>query len=144
MFKTSEAARAIGMPQRTMLSWLDRRVVSLGDGDVDAGTSGIPRMMCMERVIQVAISYELNRLGLNPTRASEAAAHFTDRSQPGRAAGKLFANNRTYLVVTARETFVINAPHAAPSDFGPSVVVDVGQIVERIDRALGAGRRRAA
>jgi hypothetical protein len=143
MYKTSEAARPIGMPRHTLMSWLDRRVVELGGGDVDEGSSGVPRLLSMPRVVQIAIAHEMTKLGLNPTRAAEAAALFTDKSQPGRATGRPFPTGRTLLVVSATATEVINAPHAEPSNFGASIVVDCGATVERIDRALSPKRRAA-
>jgi hypothetical protein len=142
MFKTTEAARAIGMPQHTLMSWLDRRVVALGGGDVDEGTSGRPRLLSMARVLQLALAHEMTKLGLNPTRAAEAAALFTDKSQPGRATGRPFTTGRTLLVVSATATEVINAPHAE-ADFGASIVVDCGAVVERLERALSPKRRAA-
>ena len=113
MYTTREAARAIGMPRHTMASWLDRRVVVLGENDVDEGCSGRHRLLNMARALQIAISNEMVKLGVNPTRASEAASMFTDRAQPGRrAGGRLFPTGKTLLVASSSETKVINEPHA--------------------------------
>jgi hypothetical protein len=101
-----------------------------------------------------------NRIGartlagrLAPSLAAQAAATFTDAPSPGRAAGELFETGETLLVHNAAGTRVVNARSrddftAATADLAANmaglVALNVGDVLGRVDRSLGANRRERA
>jgi hypothetical protein len=107
----------------------------------------------MRRLLHVALTAELNRLGLDATQAATAAAVFADEAQDGRAAAELFREGKTLLVVTSDGARVVNAHKrdafesaisAAYGDLHSATVVNCNGVVERAKRGLANMPRTSA
>jgi hypothetical protein len=144
-----DVVRAVGLPVGTLVHWLDRHIIAMRGNDIEPGGSGKPRQFSRNRVEQVAITHALTQLGTSPSVAAEAAAHFTDHSQPGRPAGELFPSGATWLVVSLGRTVVTNVePGATATDLlsgallgvrpDAVIVLDVGRVVDRVTTKLKA------
>jgi hypothetical protein len=153
MFRNADITHATGLAPRVLSDWLDRGVIALGRDDVDAAGSGSPRQFSRRRVNQIALAHELSRAGLPPSLAAQAAAAFTDAPSPGRVAGDLFETGETLLVHNAAGTRVVNARSrddftAATADLasnmGGLVTLNVGDVLGRVDAALGTSRHGRA
>lgn len=143
MYKFADVVRATSVPGPTLASWLDRGIVVLDPRDQDTPGSGTHRRFCKERLYQIALTASLQKGGLNLLRSADAAACFANTAQPGRNAGELFATGKTMLVISQTETKIVNTD-AALGDYGMAIAIDCGVIVEKVDIALGAGRRQRA
>jgi hypothetical protein len=140
-YTAGEVAAAIGVPQEKQLQWDDRRVTIPSRNDVRPNGSGEKRLMSRETVYQLALTAALARLGIPAKQAACAARLFTDRSSPGRPAGKLFSRARTVLVIRPTGSALINAePDAdffALADGGTSfVAIDVAAVCNTVDEKL--------
>lgn len=143
LFRFSDVIESTGLPPATVASWIDRGIVGLDSRDHDEGRSGKPRGFCRARIYHFALMNALTKIGVNALRASDAASHFTDQSQPGRERGELFERGKTLLVISIDATKVINAETPFGANDGVSVVIDINKIVEKVDAALNACRRAA-
>jgi hypothetical protein len=97
--------------------------------------------MSIETVRQFAITAALVGLGVMAKHAAYAAREFTDEPSPGRAAGKLFPQDRTLLCLRPTGPVVINAPYHADfadlADHGKAfIAIDCGKICKEVDIAL--------
>ena len=135
MFKSADICRATHVSATTLSRWLDRRAIVLGPDDIDARSSGTPRLFSRTRAIHIAIVHALAERGVGVSVASRAAAHFTDQGQDGRAPGELFAQGPTTLIVGKDSARVINGV-AATDGNDVMLSVDIGALVARVDRAL--------
>jgi hypothetical protein len=143
MHRFADVVHATSVPGPTVASWLDRGIVCLDERDEDTVGSGSHRRFSKARIYQIALTHSLTKIGLNLLRSADAAAVFANRSDPGRERGELFPTGRTLLIVSPTTTTVVNAD-AALGNYGVAVAIDVNKVVERVDAALGQGRRRAA
>jgi hypothetical protein len=140
-FTAAEVFLLTGIPQEKQYQWKDRYVVVPSRQDKRPSGSGDPSLMSIETVRQFAITAALVGLGVMAKRAACAARKFTDHAQPGRAAGKLFEQDQTLLVLRASGPVVINAPYYADfadlADHGTAfVAIDCGKICREVDTAL--------
>jgi hypothetical protein len=140
-YTAAEVAAATGIPPEKQLQWHDRPIIIPSRNDVRPNGTGDKRLISRETVIQIALTAALARLGIPAGQAASAARLFTDRSGPGRPAGKLYPQDRTVLVLRETGPVVINAPYHADfcdlSDHGTSfVAIDAGAICRNVDTAL--------
>lgn len=151
LYTVTAAARACGLPNSTLCQWLDRKIIKPGLDDVDEGTSGVPRQFTKRRVLQMALTSELVRIGLKAGDAAQAAAVFSDESQDGRAAGEVFAEGKTALIVDENGARCISvadrdafesAMSTVYADTRTVIAVNVSEVIARVDRAL-AGSHKA-
>jgi hypothetical protein len=140
-FTASEVFAGTGIRPEKQYQWDDRGVTVPSRNDKLPSGSGDPHLKSIETVYQFAITATFVSHGVGPKLAADAARQFTDQSQPGRAAGKLFPQNRTMLRILPSGPVVINAPYPADfcelSDHGEALVsVDCGKICRRVDDAI--------
>jgi hypothetical protein len=115
--------------------------------DVDSNSSGVPRLFSTRRVMQVAITNELARLGIGAGRAAEAALRFTDYPPAGREPCELSTTGRTWLALLPEraEVITVDDPSSFSSDLSilmlPAgaaavAIVNLNSIVARVSAAL--------
>jgi hypothetical protein len=113
-FTSAEVCAAANITPATLKNWVSRRpaAVLLTKDDQAASAKGSPIQYSFRRVMQVAITAELVRLGWQPRPAAMVAITFTDLSWGGSAwigdepqhdpdarnPGQLFSTGRTFLV----------------------------------------------
>ncbi|GJE72158.1 hypothetical protein [Methylorubrum podarium] len=114
MFRLADVARTIDPENSAALlndlrNWFARGVlhytVDPAEGvepDQPASKPGSPGLLSRHRVIQVAITVHLVRLGLPPKEAAHIAGSFSDVSTPPRLPGMLFPRGETVLAVWRR------------------------------------------
>ena len=141
------AARAAGVPLAFAKRALDRALL---EPDVEGRGAGCYRELARSTIYKLAITWMLSRLGVPPGLAAEHAAAFTDRGQPDRVVGQLFETGRTLLVVVpGHAAGVANVPaYSALADVldgsETAIIVNVNQLVERVDLALCTSHRTPA
>ena len=139
-FSSEAACEAAGIDSATLKNWISRKpsAVTIGEDErVTAGKKTTYRFS-LRRVLQIAITAELVRLGYGPRDASLHAAGFTGPEPeplPGRTAhpmGELFRKNFTLLLIyPGGHSEVVNVK-----------ADDAWRIVMRA--GLGVGRQPAA
>jgi hypothetical protein len=78
-YRLGTVAKAVGVPNSTLASWLQREQIELMKGDKQTAGTGDHRLFSWNRVINVAIVAELNRLGVPPSAgSSHLALKFSD------------------------------------------------------------------
>jgi hypothetical protein len=137
-YTAAEVAIATGIPPEKQLQWHDRPIIIPSRNDVRPNGTGDKRLISRETVIQIALTAALARLGIPAGQAASAARLFTDRSSPGRPAGKLYPQDRTVLVLRETGPVVINAELDADffalADGGISfVAIDVAAVCKTVD-----------
>lgn len=81
-YTLGRVASAADTPTPVLSRYLEHGVIRLRHGDVDSSTLGIPRQFGLRRVLQVALTRTLNKLGVAPQRAADAALVWTDQGAP--------------------------------------------------------------
>jgi hypothetical protein len=110
-YPTGVAGKATGTPLATLQRYLQRNHITLQPCDVPSRGCGDNRGYSLRRIYQIALTTELTRLGIGPSRAAKAAFEFTDRGNPGRDVGGLYPLGQTLVVGLPRgESKVINVP----------------------------------
>jgi hypothetical protein len=140
-FTAAEVFEVTGVPQQKAYQWDDRGVTVPSRADKLPSSSGDPHLRSIETVYQLYITAALVAFGLGPKHAATAARTFTDQSQPGRPAGRLFERDRTVLCIRKGGSVVINAPYGADfadlSNHGTALVaVDCNKICREVDEAI--------
>jgi hypothetical protein len=136
-----DVAPAADMKLRALRQWLETSVITLQGNDKKASGSGNHWGLSRQRAYQVAIVQRLNKLGMLVSRAASAALVFTDQGQTGRAAGDLFPQGKTILVVSAEGAKVVNttfdAPHAEVTNrAATAITLDLNRVVQQVDSIL--------
>ena len=145
-YTLSRAANAAEVSTDTLARWLDNSVIRLRAGDVDSTSSGIPRQFSVQRVLQIAATQALVRIGVSPARAAGAAASWTDQPTPGLTEpATLFADGGTWLLLDGDGARVVNlAPDTALADAlraapaGVSALLDLRRLHTRALARLDA------
>ncbi|CAA2138748.1 hypothetical protein [Methylobacterium bullatum] len=160
-FGSSITCYAAGIDRKTLNNWLSRQPAVVLLTDEERREAGERNRFSFDRnrVVQIALTAELVRLGVQPRRSAMCAATFTDAAEgPGahprfapRMPGELFKNAYTFLVVppgdvapkvvpVSAETTVIELMHPEYGlPFSTAIVVKVDDVVERVRAALLAG-----
>lgn len=164
-FPMFDACAAAGIKPATLRDWLSREpaIILLRRTDRHAAGLDCGPFLTLRRVLQIALTAELKRLGVMAQRAANLAAMFTDqggekpadwRCHPGcvpREAGRLFPAGGTVLVANkdGRHGPIIAAVRNAPltevlsrHDYS-GLAIDVAAIVRRVLLALRVADRRA-
>jgi hypothetical protein len=105
-FTSAEVCAAANITPATLKNWVSRRpaAVLLTKEDQVASAKGSPIRYSFNRVMQIAITAELVRMGWQPRPAAMLAVQFSDLGfgplgdQPGRDPGELFPTGRTVLI----------------------------------------------
>jgi predicted GH43/DUF377 family glycosyl hydrolase len=140
-YTAADVEGSTGIDVSKQNQWIDRDTIVPSREDKRPSGSGDPRLMTIETVYQFAFTAAGIKLGLSAKHAAHAARQFTAKPSPGRAAGQLFPQNRTLLVVRSSGPVVINAPYHADfcelSDHGIGfIALDCGAICKNVDNAL--------
>jgi len=99
------------MPAPTIQRYLQRNHITLQPCDIPSRGCGQNRGFSLRRIMQFAITAELTRVGIIPSRAAQAAFEFSDRGGRGRGIGELFPLGQTLLVgLPGGEHRVVNLP----------------------------------
>src|SRR4051812_9122842 len=98
------------LDRKTLDNWIERGAVLLSDDDRREAGERKRYTFTFDRTVQIAVTAELVKLGVQPRRAGLAASAFTDmsggvRSEFPRKPGQLFQGAETFLVLPAGETF---------------------------------------
>lgn len=146
-YSAGDIIEATGISQSNLQDYVRRGGIVLGANDIDANGSGSRRMFTTRTAIQIGITVELVRLGLNFRRAARSAAaltHWADGptgyagdarvAALSRDPGQLFGNEPTLLVCTGESADVVRASEY--SDQSAAIVVTIDPIVARLNRAL--------
>jgi hypothetical protein len=73
-----QVARAAGISAKTLKSWIERKIVVLGEHDWDSHGKGSSRVFTPRRVLAVTVIAELIKLGVYPHMASRMGPKFSD------------------------------------------------------------------
>ncbi len=139
--KFSDLSRITRTPAPTLAQRIDRGIFKLSRRDKLSSGSGSYREFSRITTIKFAIAQKFVELNVSAGPAHEAASLFTDHSQPGRAAGELFPQDRTVICLRKSGPVLINAPYfydfADLADHGDAfVALDCAKICREVDTAL--------
>jgi hypothetical protein len=112
-YRLGTVAKAVGVPNATLASWLQRGQIELLKEwkDKQSAGTGDHRLFSWHRILNIAVVAELNRLGIPPSAgSSQAALAFSDfgdtvaywgeEAPPSeRLPGELYRTGETYLIV---------------------------------------------
>lgn len=136
-----DAATVTGLPAATVASWLDRGVIAT----TKPGKGG-RREFSIRDLDRLAVIGELCRLGLPTAKAVQAAAAFSDQRSFKRPKGQLNRDGlQTFLVVRDGGAKVYGvgdynefaaAVQQLFSDNPGAIVVNVSEVLRRVDRAI--------
>jgi hypothetical protein len=162
-FSSADACEAAGLDAATLKNWASRkqRAVHLGDEErVQIGHKTEFRLT-LRRVLQLAVTVELVRIGLSPREAALHAFGFTDiehpRTQGSRGLhllpekrGVLCRKHYTLLIVYSRAyaevvnvkaddvwRLVLRKAAGAPSHVAAAAIVNLNDVDLRVRTALG-------
>ena len=99
LYGTNNVARAAGVADGVVRSWLDRGLITMAEGGRDAAGRAQSRLFPIETALQVAVAAELMRLGFTASRATRLALSFSDSGTTDRLPGELFDDDKTILAV---------------------------------------------
>ncbi|OUJ02739.1 hypothetical protein HK15_04470 [Acetobacter orientalis] len=131
-FTTKQASEATGVNWETMRGWIKRKIIlAEPDDDVRAvKAQGSPYLLSFARVMQIAITAHLEKLGIPPSLGGRLALKFTDIGEAvswwgddmppiNRRPGQLYSEGYTILAVYAGEEFgyVFNCSGPNDADF---------------------------
>lgn len=146
-FFSTDVARATGVSLATLKNWISRDppAVLMSDADRQSSTSGRSHLFTFNRIMQVALTAELVRLGIGPRRAGLLAATFTDTdigSRPAgpraeampRTPGQLFSEGATVLIAYDGED-VASIVNMLPDTPMQSLFFPHGRRTKRADAA---------
>jgi hypothetical protein len=141
-YTSGVAVEVTGTSQATLQRMFQRNHVTLQPCDIPSKGCGENRGLSIRRILQIAFTTELSRLGIGPSRAAKAAYEFTDRGNPGRGVGELYPLGRTVLMGLADgQSKVINIPPDLTiadvlSTDGAAFIIDCGNVVARVTKKL--------
>lgn len=140
-YTAADIFEATGVPPEKQCQDIERGVIVASRNDRRPNGSGDKRLSSIETVYQFGITAALSKLYVSGRQAAYAARKFTDNSNPGRPAGRLFPEARTLLCIRPMGPIVVNAPYDADfsdlSDHGTVfVALDIGKVCGAIDTAL--------
>lgn len=137
-YPTGVAGKATGTQLATLQRYLQRNHITLQPCDVPSRGCGENRGLSLRRVLQIALTTELSRIGIGPSRGAKAAFEFSDRGNPNRAVGELYPLGQTLLVGLPRgESKVINVPPDKSisdvlSNDNAAFIIDCGSVVAKV------------
>ena len=140
-YRTADVVRATGTPPNRLQRYLERNYITMQPCDVASEGLGHKRGFSFRRVVQVAITSELIKIGISPSRAAKAAFAFSDTGGSGRSPCRLYALGKTFLVGVGTKHLILNQqPDQSLNELIPqgqaAFVIDLGQIVAGIQTKL--------
>jgi hypothetical protein len=140
-FTASDVFAGTGLRPAKQFQWTDRSVTIPSKKDKLPSGSGDPHLMCIETVLQLAITVELVRLRVQPKAAARAARTFTNEGEPGRKPGSCFTHGKTILVITPDGATVKNVLYDATlaevnNRHACVISVDLNRIVNQVNEKL--------
>ncbi|WFT94380.1 hypothetical protein QA633_40025 [Bradyrhizobium barranii] len=138
MYSAGAVAKATGTPLPTIQRYKQQGHVQLQACDVTSNGSGEKCGYSLRRVFQIALITELNRIGIPPSRAADAALAFSDRGDRGRAVGEPYPLGQTVLLgLPGGVNKVINIPPDLTigdvlSNDSAAFIIDVGNVVAKV------------
>jgi hypothetical protein len=134
-YKVSDAAKAAGVPVKTVSRDIDRGVIEIPGPDPGKGRR---HLLAPPTVYRIAIGYALTKLSVTPTDAMDLASKFLE-PQRGRKSGELFKTGKTLMLVSNAGCSIISLP--ADQDVlsflqEATIVVDLGKIVQTVNSRL--------
>lgn len=78
-YTSGVAVEVAGTSQATLQRMFQRNHVTLQPCDIPSKGCGENRGLSIRRILQIAFTTELSRLGIGPSRAAKAAFEFTDK-----------------------------------------------------------------
>lgn len=158
-FPSDVSVEAARIDLATLKNWSSRKppAVLIGDEErVPAGTMRTTFRFNLRRVLQLAITAELVRLGLSPRASSLHAAQFTDLEyelpgRPHRKMGELFRKHYTFMLIypeaaccaieniKAEDSWrlIFRKGEGAPRNLSAAIVLNLNQIDSRVRTVLG-------
>jgi hypothetical protein len=135
-YKTSDVAKAAGVPIKKLNRNLDRDVIKLPGPEPGKGRH---RSFNLPTIYSITIGHTLTKLKVPPTDAMKFAAKFLE-PQRGRDAGKPFKSGKTLLLVNADGVGSV-ANLEADQDITSflreaAIVVDIGKIILNVNSRL--------
>jgi hypothetical protein len=141
-YPTGVVADATDTTPTTLQRLIQRHHIEFQPCDVQSRGCGENRGYSLRRVLQIALTTELNALGIGPSRAAKAAFEFSDKGGSGRSVGEAYPLGRTLLVGLPRgENKVVNVPpdltisDVLSSDTA-AFILDVGHVVKKVREKL--------
>ncbi|MGY4502382.1 hypothetical protein ACVWYH_006339 [Bradyrhizobium sp. GM24.11] len=137
-YPTGIASKATGTPLATLQRYLRQSNITLQPCDVPSRGCGENRGYSLRRIMQIAFTTELTRLGIGPSRAAKAAFEFSDRGGTGRQVGELYPLGQTLLVgLPDGKSKVINVPpdksiNDVLSNDSAAFICDCGYVVAKV------------
>ena len=143
-YSLSSAAKAASIHPKK-LQRLMNTVAPLQSNDVKPRGSGTCCGFSRARVLQVAVTHRLQKVGVSLAEAATAAFQFSDIGQRGRDPAECFSQGKTYLVIRSDGAVVINVDpdpsYSQLADLSPSIVaLDLNKIVADVDHSLSTAQ----
>jgi hypothetical protein len=134
-YKISQAAKAAGVPVKTVSRDIDRKVIKIGGPDPGKGNC---HLLAPPAIYRLAIGYAVVKLGVTPTAAMDLAKLFFE-PQRGRKPGELFKTGKTLLLISDGAAVIQNlqidediSSHLRDA----TIVVDLGAIISNVNARL--------
>jgi hypothetical protein len=135
-----DAARAARMKGRTLQQWKTTGVLPLQGNDRKSTGHGDRSGYSRPRIVQAAITQQLNLHGVSVSRAAKAAFEFTDRGNTDRAPCEVFEVGKTILMVKPDGATLINifadTSYSDVSNSACVISVCVNEVIEQVDAVL--------
>lgn len=134
-YKISDAAKAAGVPVKTVSRDIDRKVIKIPG---PAPGKGNRHLLPPPAVYGIAIGYALTKVFVPPTDAMSLSKLFFE-PQRGRKSGETFKTGRTLLLVSNGVGSIIN--FQIDEDISTqlrdaTIVVDIGAIISTVNARL--------
>jgi hypothetical protein len=134
-YKVSAAAKAAGVPVKTVSRDIDRGVIEIPGPDPGKGHR---HLLAPPTVYRIAIGYALTKLSVTPTSAMDFASKFFE-PQRGRKSGELFKTGTTILLISEGVAAVRNLQideELSTHLHEATIVVDIGAIIQTVNARL--------
>ena len=148
-YTMAEAATAARMQLNTLKAWIKRGNIAFGSDELKPPKKGSrAHQLSYRSVVRVAITWELVKFGTAPERAWKAALRFTvtGNASRGRAAGELWKEGQTYLILPhSEDSNFLNLPDDAPASMlthysQAAIVVHMNPFIAGLQKRLAAMR----
>jgi hypothetical protein len=135
-YRVSDAAKAAGVPVKTVSRDIDRGVIEIPGPDPGKGHR---HLLAPPTVYRIAIGYALTRLSVTPTVAMVDFASKFFEPQRGRKSGELFKPGKTLLLISDGVAAVRNLQideEISTHLHEATIVVDIGAIIQTVNARL--------
>jgi hypothetical protein len=134
-YKISDAAKAAGVPVKTVSRDIDRGVIEIPGPDPG---KGYRHMLAPLTVYRLAIGYALTKLSVPPTAAMDFAKLFFE-PQRGRKSGEIFKTGKTLMLISDGMCSIKNLQideDISSYLHDATTVVDLGAIISKVNARL--------